>query len=76
MSKVWDEETLNSLLFSEGIRINISVFAKVLIKSGLTRQFPHVDFLSPEWMLSKMFPRDAIHWVFLQAPAQQVREKV
>ena len=73
--KVRDEVTFRSLLLGEGVRIDVSKLAQVLIKCGLPRQFTPVNLFGPEWVLSQVLPGDALHGIFLEQPAQKVSEE-
>ena len=75
MSKIRDEVTFRSLLLGEGVRIDVSELAQVLIKCGLPRQFTPVNLFCPKWVLSQVLPGDTLHGIFLEQPAQKVREQ-
>ena len=75
MCQVWNEKAFSGLLFGKYIRVHIAMFTKVLIKTWLSRQLPHIHLLRPKWMFTKMLPRNALDRIFLKKSAQKIREK-
>ena len=75
MRKVGNEVPLGSLLLSEGIWVDVPLLSKIIVESGLAGEFTPIDLLGPEGVLAQMLPRDPLHWVLLQQPAQQIREQ-
>lgn len=70
MGQVWNEVALRRLLFSELVRLHVSVLLQVLVERRLAWQLSAVDFLGPEGVLAQMLPRNPLHRVFLKEATQ------